>query len=236
MNYGTAIPPLPPLASADGQARAGHDAATGIGAGTALVLMDVTNAQKETESRKWAQYKNHDHVTEDEMAAAIVREHAVVASHASQAYAGAGAPAWFAPAMANALAPVTTQLNNLTTQQNNLTTQLNNLTTHQNNLTTQLNNLTTQLNDLRGDLRHAESRAVSRSYNSSINTNDTRLEILVGNNGVIPANFPADITALRGLSALHVNGLLTAYGQNLVGTVEERRRRLATFIGANHYF
>jgi hypothetical protein len=215
MNYGTAIPPLPQLASADGQARTGHDAAAGIGTGTALVLTDVTNAQKETRSRKRVRCNNHNHVNEDEMAAAIIREHAVVASHASQAYAGAGAPAWFAPAMANALAPVMTQQNNLMTQQNNLMT---------------------QQNVLRDELRHAESRAVLRSYNSSISTNDTRLEILVGNNGVIPANFPADITALRGLTAARVDGVLTAYGQNLVGTVEERRRRLAKFIGANHYF
>ncbi len=193
MHYPAGIPPLPPLASAAGQAQVGAAAAGGIAAGSLLDLANVNDVDKELRNRKRIRSADPNQATPAEVASARVRKHAVLAIHASQTYAGDGAPAWFAPAMADALAP------------------------------------------LRNELRHMESRAVSRSYNATIKVIDTPLYGLVGNNGAVPAHFPADISALRTLTPARVNGLLTAYGQPHVGDAQARKVRLANFIGANHY-
>ncbi|SPR01563.1 unnamed protein product (mitochondrion) [Plasmodiophora brassicae] len=69
---------------------------------------DVEAAGADSHARKRLRRANQaaPAVTDAEVIAASIRTHAVVGEHAAQAYLGAGEPAWFAPAIANALLPI----------------------------------------------------------------------------------------------------------------------------------
>ncbi|SPR01564.1 unnamed protein product (mitochondrion) [Plasmodiophora brassicae] len=69
---------------------------------------DVEAAGADSHARKRLRRANQaaPAVTDAEVIAASIRTQAVVGEHAGQAYLGAGEPAWFAPAIANALLPI----------------------------------------------------------------------------------------------------------------------------------
>ncbi|XXQ39471.1 Uncharacterized protein PBTT_09639 [Plasmodiophora brassicae] len=102
--YSASLPALAPVASA----AVSPPVAPGIAASAALDPPDVEAAVADSHARKRLSRANQaaPAVTDAEVIADSIRTHAVVGEHAAQAYPGAGAPAWFAPAIANALLPI----------------------------------------------------------------------------------------------------------------------------------
>eukprot|EP01033_Poteriospumella_lacustris_P012506 gene12506-8941_t len=144
-------------------------------------------------------------ISDDDVANVIIAEHAVV-----QNVGGAQvAPPWFAPAMAaaleNALAPLQV---GIATLQKDVTAIRADVAT----LQTDVVNLT------------------ARSNNSlSVADTDPLLPVAVG--GVPPANFPADIAALRSLSGAPLHDLEDYYGLPHDHSEGRRRFRLAKKLG-----
>ena len=104
--YGANIPPLPDLANAHALDVAPAGAPLVV-AGGALDVADIARAKDDYRARKKLKHANlaAPSVTVAEVESAAIRHHAIVSEHAAHSYAGAGAPAWFAPALAAALAP-----------------------------------------------------------------------------------------------------------------------------------
>ncbi|KAG9080802.1 hypothetical protein FRC06_006147 [Ceratobasidium sp. 370] len=77
-----------------------------------------------------------------------------------------------------------------------------------------------------------------RAYARTVNLNGLRgnraLMPLPRNNGELPQGFPETLDVFRGMTGVQINVLLGAYDQPVNGLVEERRVRLACFIGINH--
>ncbi|SPQ96942.1 unnamed protein product (mitochondrion) [Plasmodiophora brassicae] len=102
-HYTTAFPASPNIATAAGQA-AGVGAAP-VAVGAPMQAQDILDADNEAQARKRHRLAHPAQITGDECAASMVRSHAIIAEHAAQAYAGVGAPAWFAPALQAQLQP-----------------------------------------------------------------------------------------------------------------------------------
>lgn len=110
------------------------------------------------------------------------------------------APPWFAPAIAAALAPLQ---DGIATLQNDVTA-------------------------IRADM----ANLTARSYNAlSVADTDPLLPVVVG--GVPPANFPVTIAALRSLSGAPLHNLETYYGLPHDQILARRRFRLAKRLGIN---
>jgi hypothetical protein len=221
--YTANIPALPPVVSAQAQALNAL-AAPAIQAGTPLNTQDVLAAQLEAQARQNMRLHNDMSVNNDELAEAEIRAHAVISSHAQQQFPGAGAPAWFGPAMQAALAPLQNQMNVMQNQMNALQNQTN-------VLQNQMIGMQNQMNEMQNHMNFSERRNVARVYNSIVREENVPLQQLVDNNGVYPNGFPADAAALKHLSSAQVNVLLQAYGIATHGTLPQRKKRLANFIG-----
>ncbi|KAF0761174.1 hypothetical protein AaE_003467 [Aphanomyces astaci] len=102
MNYTVAVPALNALANPHANAIA-PVFAPAIAPGNPLDINDVLAATDDFVSRNRLREVDGDCVTDAEMGAARVRRHAVLGEHAASMYPGAGAPAWFAPAMQAAM-------------------------------------------------------------------------------------------------------------------------------------
>ncbi|KAF0714913.1 Aste57867_3641 [Aphanomyces stellatus] len=100
--YTVAAPALNALADPHANAVAPVHAPA-IAIGDPLNINDVQAATVDVESRKRLREVDVNRVTADEMGAARVRRHVVLGEIAVDMYPGAGAPAWFAPAMRVAL-------------------------------------------------------------------------------------------------------------------------------------
>ncbi|KAI9310668.1 hypothetical protein DFJ73DRAFT_887816 [Zopfochytrium polystomum] len=131
MNYQAAVPPLPPPAAAEAVAylAAAAPPAAGVAAGDPLSAAHVSAAAVETRVRKRLRADAPQVLSAEESVAAAVREHALLAHHAAQQYPGAGAPAWFGPAIENAIEnairPLARQVENLTGRVDDIADMLN---------------------------------------------------------------------------------------------------------------
>ncbi len=98
MNYTTAVPALNALADRHANTVAPVHAPA-IVLGTPRNINDVQAATDDVKSRKNLREVDGNRVTDAEMGAARVRRHVILGENAVGMYPGAGAPAWFAPAM-----------------------------------------------------------------------------------------------------------------------------------------
>ncbi|SPQ94315.1 unnamed protein product (mitochondrion) [Plasmodiophora brassicae] len=113
MNYSVAVPAVAPLSQAAGQAVVAGSSAAGVAAGAPMAAQDVLDAAAEVDARKRLRLAHPGLITADEVAGGQVREHAILSQHSAEVYPAADAPAWFAPAMAASLAPVTARLDGI---------------------------------------------------------------------------------------------------------------------------
>ncbi|XXQ37332.1 Uncharacterized protein PBTT_07334 [Plasmodiophora brassicae] len=126
MNYSVAVPALVPLAQAAGQAVVVGSAAAGVAAGAPMAAHDILDAASEVDARKRLRLSHPGRITAEEFVDAPVREHAIVSQQASSVYPAAGAPAWFAPAMAAALGPVVNHMNHINARLDGVCARLDN--------------------------------------------------------------------------------------------------------------
>ncbi|XXQ35039.1 Protein of unknown function (DUF3294) [Plasmodiophora brassicae] len=104
MNYSADTPAIGALTDVNASAMS-PPVAVPIVAGAPLEVTHVCAAKEDVRSRKRPREADPGapRVTGVEIAAAQIREHAVIAEHAAQTYPGAGAPVWFASALQGAL-------------------------------------------------------------------------------------------------------------------------------------
>jgi hypothetical protein len=95
MNYSTNFPALPPLPAATN-----IPVAPGVVANTPLNDDNILAAQEETAARKKLRIRNPTAINTNQLTESIIRKQAIINEHAAMVYAGAGAPGWFAPAIA----------------------------------------------------------------------------------------------------------------------------------------
>ena len=174
---------------------------------------DVTAASNQVLSRIFQ--KTTDHVTEAEVADAMIRSHAVTAQHVNATYPTTDAPAWFQAFQQ--------QHQQQTQQMQHQIKQMQHQMIHRFDQLTQLTSI-------------ESSRNISRAYNAAISQEDAAIQALVNDDGALPDPFPRDTHDVHALRGLQVNALLTGYGQPVEGNVEERRKRFARFIGLNRYW
>jgi hypothetical protein len=91
------------------------------------------------------------------------------------------------------------------------------------------------MNNVQDEMRqlfHVVHNISVRSYNRSASRPRDRLEALIpiGQN-VAPDDFPATLQQLNTLEGHQLNRILEAYGQDVAGTVEQKRNRLRTVVG-----
>lgn len=79
-------------------------------AGAPLNVNDVNDSRRELRSRK--RMRELGQVPENSVSVSEIRHHAVISEHTVNLIAGAPAPAWFAPAVAAAVAPIVSRLEN----------------------------------------------------------------------------------------------------------------------------
>ncbi|KAF0697025.1 Aste57867_12253 [Aphanomyces stellatus] len=109
--YPTTIPALAPIGAIKGHTFL-PGVAGQIDAGTPLDMADIRDARRVRRARKGlhALRRGPPLVTNDEVILAAIREHAIIAAHASHLYPDVEAPAWFLPAMEAALRPMQNRL------------------------------------------------------------------------------------------------------------------------------
>ena len=81
-----------------------------------------------------------------------------------------------------------------------------------------------------------EQRSQARSGNSTILGYHADIEPLFTDAGIVPANFPQNLSELRTATADVINGLLTAYNQPINGNLYIRKERLAKYLGIRMVF
>jgi hypothetical protein len=101
MNYSTNFPALPPLPAATN-----IPVAPGVVANTPLNDDNILAAEEETAARKKLRIQDPTAINSNQLTESIIRKQAIINEHAAMVYAGAGAPGWFAPALAAAIAPI----------------------------------------------------------------------------------------------------------------------------------
>ncbi|SPQ97707.1 unnamed protein product (mitochondrion) [Plasmodiophora brassicae] len=209
MNYSADTPAIGALTDVNASAMS-PPVAVPIVAGAPLEVTHVCAAKEDVRSRKRPREADPGapRVTGVEIAAAQIREHAVIAEHAAQTYPGAGAPVWFASALQGALQRTQAHL-------------LQQVQRMQAGLLQQVQRMQA----------HAESRSIARVLNSAISEDGFALHPLVGNDGAVPSGFPATTDELKGMRGADVNALLQAYGLVPIGNVAHRRQQLGTFLG-----
>ncbi|ETV84923.1 hypothetical protein H257_02820 [Aphanomyces astaci] len=104
-NYTAAVPALNALADPHANAIA-PVCSPAVAVGNPRNINDVQAATDDVESRKRLRKVDGNRVTDAEMGTARDRRHIVLGQNAVRMYPGAGAPAWFAPAMQVALQPI----------------------------------------------------------------------------------------------------------------------------------
>ncbi|CAG8476186.1 1569_t:CDS:2 [Paraglomus occultum] len=127
---------------------------------------------------------------------------------------------------------VQTQLNAMQNQLNAIQNQLN---TMQNTMRTQLNTMQTAMQttfDRFNVTQQAlDMRGYARALNSRVNDPAVIIRPIPNLQNQMPDTFPNNISQLHGLNRASLNTLLSFYGLPSNGTLEDRRRTLADYIG-----
>jgi hypothetical protein len=165
-------------------------------------------------------------VHRDEVVAPAWFASAMVAELAAANAAAIVAPAWFAPAMAAAMAAALLPLTQALSELNQNVSELN-----QN--VSELNQNVSELTRAVSSLKASRDRDILRMLNKSLLFGDPFL-VLLNDAGVAPAAYPHTIQALQAMLEPDIDDVLAHYGIPYVGTVEQRRRLLACFLGVMH--
>jgi hypothetical protein len=106
--YSNNIPSLTHVADPSAAAMLNGTQAPPVAANTPLNKRNVVDSVNETRARK--RMRNNGPtgpkiITDEELADAVIREHAVIAEHQAVVFPAVGAPAWFGPAITNVIGP-----------------------------------------------------------------------------------------------------------------------------------
>ena len=232
--YSVNIPKLPEVNNAEATIVDSAMSGETIEQHSQLNKRDVTAASNQVLSRIFQ--KTTDHVTETEVADAMIRSHAVTAQHVNATYPTADAPAWFQAFQQQhqqQMQQTQHQIEQTQHQMQQMQHQMQQMQHQMQQIQHQMIHRFDQLTQLTSI---ESSRNISRAYNAAISQEDAAIQALVNDDGALPHPFPRDTHDVRALPSLQVNALLTGYGQPVEGNVNERRKRFSRFIGLNRYW
>jgi hypothetical protein len=175
-----------------------------------LSLQDVTNSREELECRKRLHVNNPLGITANEVSAAEVRHLKVMEQNLGDA-----APAWFAGAMANALAPLENALAQLE------------------------NALAAGQSQNNSRILNSRSKSTDPLVPLVNNLNIVMPEFPLTASNILglPANVGLGIIGVPAMTAVPIDSWLAAYdlpNGPASGSLEQRRRLLCKFIGIDH--
>ncbi|KAG8711634.1 hypothetical protein FRC08_015662 [Ceratobasidium sp. 394] len=97
-----------------------------------------------------------------------------------------------------------------------------------------LDEITGRLQEVQREIHVDRDRAYARAVNLNMARSKTHLVALPREDGELPSGFPETYQAFKNLDGEQVDALLDAYKQPIHGSAEDRRLRLACFIGMDY--
>mmetsp|Transcript_38259 Transcript_38259/g.92560 ORF Transcript_38259/g.92560 Transcript_38259/m.92560 type:complete len:213 (+) Transcript_38259:138-776(+) len=160
-------------------------------------------------------------ITEEEFGEHRAFEDAVTANAVGDPAIGVLAPpAWFAPAMAAALGPVTNRLDNMDNRLDNMNNRLDNMDNRLDNMNDRLNNMDNRLQNIE-----------ARQKNAVANENMDPLHPLLNADGLEFPTFPRTLQMLQAMTGPQMTAFLNHYGIQGGGVNTVKLHRIKKFIG-----